>query len=126
MVHPNFGEIYDAVNKNWILQDDCPQSHEDFARLAVGWYAAGARVIGGCCRTNPITIRNIGNELEKVHSRVVRFLKNRIVHFLVCFGGSFERLHLLFVFPFSSVRFVQNEVRAAYCRKRWLLRRGVA
>ncbi|WET39794.1 homocysteine S-methyltransferase [Citrobacter enshiensis] len=50
VVYPNSGEHYDAVSKSW------HQHGESGARLAdylPQWLAAGARLIGGCCRTTP-------------------------------------------------------------------------
>jgi homocysteine S-methyltransferase len=49
VVYPNSGEHYDAANKQW---NGC--SHpSNFAQQAQQWYAYGARLIGGCCRTGP-------------------------------------------------------------------------
>ena len=50
VVYPNSGEQYDAVSKTW------HHHGEHCARLAdylPQWQAAGARLIGGCCRTTP-------------------------------------------------------------------------
>ena len=55
MVYPNSGEKYNPVHKVW-QGERCPA---DFARLANGWHKAGAKVIGGCCRTGPKHIRGI-------------------------------------------------------------------
>ncbi len=48
VAYPNGGGDYDAVNKRWLGGCGAP-----LAALAPGWYAAGARLIGGCCRTTP-------------------------------------------------------------------------
>ncbi|HFZ8993949.1 TPA: homocysteine S-methyltransferase [Citrobacter freundii] len=56
VVYPNSGEQYDAVSKTWrhrgeeraLLADYLPQ-----------WRAAGARLIGGCCRTTPADIAGL-------------------------------------------------------------------
>lgn len=55
VVYPNSGEIFDASNKTWsgIVTAD------DWACAAQEWVAAGARIIGGCCRTGPAHIRAI-------------------------------------------------------------------
>ncbi|MCI6752360.1 MAG: homocysteine S-methyltransferase family protein, partial [Selenomonas bovis] len=53
VVYPNTGETYDAVTKTW---HGSPTPYGDFVRA---WYAAGARLIGGCCRTTPDDIRGI-------------------------------------------------------------------
>jgi homocysteine S-methyltransferase len=49
LAYPNSGEIYDATTKGWSA------IHETraFADAAPEWHAAGARLIGGCCRTQP-------------------------------------------------------------------------
>jgi homocysteine S-methyltransferase len=49
VVYPNSGEHYDAANKQW---HGCSHS-DNFAQQAQEWYAYGARLIGGCCRTGP-------------------------------------------------------------------------
>jgi homocysteine S-methyltransferase len=49
VVYPNSGETYDASDKTWHGVTDC----EAFGVQARAWYEAGARVIGGCCRTTP-------------------------------------------------------------------------
>lgn len=38
--------------------------HEKFEDLAKKWKEAGARLIGGCCRTNPATIQAISSVLK--------------------------------------------------------------
>ena len=47
LAYPNSGERYDAVAKTWL------GSAEGFAAQSRSWYEAGARLIGGCCRTTP-------------------------------------------------------------------------
>jgi homocysteine S-methyltransferase len=49
LVYPNSGEIYDATKNRW---DGDPVFHS-FGEEAREWYKAGARLIGGCCRTTP-------------------------------------------------------------------------
>lgn len=53
VVYPNSGETYDPVTKSW---KGSPVAYADYAR---SWYDAGARLIGGCCRTTPEDIRNV-------------------------------------------------------------------
>ena len=55
LVYPNSGETYDATNNDW-KGDPVIDS---FGEQAKEWYAAGARLIGGCCRTTPEDIRAI-------------------------------------------------------------------
>ena len=53
VVYPNSGETYDASDKSW------HGAAEDFGTIARRWRTAGARLIGGCCRTTPCEIANI-------------------------------------------------------------------
>lgn len=55
VVYPNSGEQYDAAQHCW----SGVASAVDFAAAAPQWRAAGARLIGGCCRTTPEHIRAI-------------------------------------------------------------------
>jgi homocysteine S-methyltransferase len=52
LVYPNRGEGWDAVAKCWIEDSGV----DEFGTLARRWYTAGARLIGGCCRTTPADI----------------------------------------------------------------------
>ncbi len=61
VVYPNSGETYDANTKTWSGEDTC----EAFASDARMWYEAGARVIGGCCRTTPQHIRELAAQFVK-------------------------------------------------------------
>lgn len=55
MVYPNRGEGWDAVAKRWIAE----RGVDEFGSLAQRWFNAGARLIGGCCRTTPTDIAAI-------------------------------------------------------------------
>lgn len=55
IVYPNSGEIYDPATKTWLGETDC----DAFGAQAQEWYTAGARIIGGCCRTTPEHIRAV-------------------------------------------------------------------
>ncbi|HEY3476803.1 MAG TPA: homocysteine S-methyltransferase family protein, partial [Anaerolineales bacterium] len=57
IVYPNSGETYNAANDEW---NDEPVL-ESFGEQAREWYKAGARLIGGCCRTTPEDIHVIAN-----------------------------------------------------------------
>ncbi len=59
VVYPNSGESYDAARKRW----DGPRSPVDFVAAAQGWVDAGARLVGGCCRTGPDHIRRLRSAL---------------------------------------------------------------
>jgi homocysteine S-methyltransferase len=55
IAYPNSGERYDATAKHWHgAAPDRP-----FAALSDEWFDAGARIIGGCCRTTPKDIAAI-------------------------------------------------------------------
>jgi len=53
LVYPNSGEVYDAATYSWHGETSC----DAFGEQAQQWYAAGAQIIGGCCRTTPAHIR---------------------------------------------------------------------
>ena len=57
LVYPNSGETYDASKHNW----KGVRVYESFAEEAKEWYKAGARLIGGCCRTTPEDIQVIAS-----------------------------------------------------------------
>src|SRR4051812_12262368 len=57
VVYPNSGEGWDAVSRRWtgvpgIATDDVP-----------AWVAAGARLVGGCCRVRPEHVAAIARRL---------------------------------------------------------------
>ena len=47
IVYPNSGEVWDGENRVWV-----GTAGMDTA-LAADWVAAGARIVGGCCRVRP-------------------------------------------------------------------------
>jgi homocysteine S-methyltransferase len=55
VVYPNSGEDWDAEARCWTGSSD----PAEFGQQAQQWYAAGAQLIGGCCRTRPDHIRQI-------------------------------------------------------------------
>jgi homocysteine S-methyltransferase len=57
LAYPNSGETYDAAKNDW---NGDPVFHS-FGERAREWYDAGARLIGGCCRTTPEDIRVISS-----------------------------------------------------------------
>jgi homocysteine S-methyltransferase len=59
LVYPNSGETYDAVRRLWVGLSE-PQ---EFGELSERWRAAGASLIGGCCRTGPDHVRAIRRRL---------------------------------------------------------------
>ena len=58
VVYPNKGETYNSDTKTWEPTDNCHLSFVDNAQI---WKAAGAKVIGGCCRTSPADIQQLKN-----------------------------------------------------------------
>ncbi|WP_129674992.1 homocysteine S-methyltransferase [Candidatus Chloroploca sp. Khr17] len=55
VVYPNSGEEYKVASRSW--SGEC--SSADFGAQARTWYALGAQLIGGCCRTTPDHIRAV-------------------------------------------------------------------
>jgi homocysteine S-methyltransferase len=61
IAYPNSGEAYDAAGKSWHGN----AAAVPVAARALEWYRAGARLIGGCCRTRPADIHAIRQELQR-------------------------------------------------------------
>jgi homocysteine S-methyltransferase len=57
VVYPNSGEAYDASRHRWVGS----RAPGDFGRLAAEWRAAGARLVGGCCRTGQDEVRAVSH-----------------------------------------------------------------
>jgi homocysteine S-methyltransferase len=55
VAYPNSGETWDAERQAWRAGADVL----DWGEAARSWHEAGARLIGGCCRTTPATIRRL-------------------------------------------------------------------
>lgn len=64
IVYPNSGEAYDPSTNAWHGETSC----DSFGLQSKDWYEAGARLIGGCCRTTPGHIREIKNWASRVVS----------------------------------------------------------
>ncbi|MCO7510786.1 homocysteine S-methyltransferase [Serratia fonticola] len=62
LVYPNSGEHYDAVSKTW---HSCGNHQHHLINQLADWQHAGARLIGGCCRTTPADIQAIA---ERCHA----------------------------------------------------------
>lgn len=61
VVYPNSGEQYDATSKTWHSEASGCTLTDNLS----AWQAAGAKLIGGCCRTTPADI----SAIAKQHSR---------------------------------------------------------
>ena len=59
IAYPNSGETWNAEDGTW----SGTSTPIDYASAAKGWVAAGARIVGGCCRTGPEHIRAISEAL---------------------------------------------------------------
>ena len=55
LVYPNSGEGWDAEHRCWTGSTD----PAEFGVSAGNWFAAGAAIIGGCCRTRPAHVRQV-------------------------------------------------------------------
>lgn len=58
--YPNSGEVYDAASHTW----SGDRSYGRLAEHVLQWRTAGARLIGGCCRTGPEDIEQIVKTLR--------------------------------------------------------------
>lgn len=61
IVYPNSGEYYSAVTNTWHGET----SSDKFGRQSQEWYANGATLIGGCCRTTPGHIHEVSHWARK-------------------------------------------------------------
>jgi homocysteine S-methyltransferase len=64
LVYPNSGEGWDAEGRCWIGKTD----PADFGMGAAEWFAAGAQIVGGCCRTRPAHIHEVARAAEGIGS----------------------------------------------------------
>ena len=58
VVYPNSGEVWDAASRSW--HGDATATFADVD----AWVEAGARLIGGCCRTTPEDIAGLARRLK--------------------------------------------------------------
>ncbi|CAN0558434.1 unnamed protein product, partial [Ectocarpus sp. 12 AP-2014] len=69
VAYPNSGEEWDASARDWVKGTGLREGRagggaEEFGRMARDeWFAAGARVVGGCCRTCPAHVAEIRRAL---------------------------------------------------------------
>jgi homocysteine S-methyltransferase len=64
VAYPNSGERYDAVARRWRGSSD-PADWGERAKL---WRGAGARLVGGCCRTGPAHVRAVRAAVARTES----------------------------------------------------------
>jgi homocysteine S-methyltransferase len=57
VVYPNSGETWDGPHRRWTGRPEFDPAD------VVSWVAAGARLVGGCCRVGPAEIRAISRTL---------------------------------------------------------------
>ncbi|HEV2487555.1 MAG TPA: homocysteine S-methyltransferase [Terracidiphilus sp.] len=62
IVYPNSGEGWDATARCWTGTSD----PADFGAMATEWFAAGAQLVGGCCRTRPAHIREVAQAAARL------------------------------------------------------------
>ncbi len=60
VAYPNSGELYDAATRSW----RGASTTRDWSQLARTWHRAGARLVGGCCRTGPRHVEAIRSALH--------------------------------------------------------------
>lgn len=63
LVYPNSGEVYNGIDKSWHTLHDTELPSELWQPAK--WVARGASVVGGCCRTTPEIIRDIGINIRQ-------------------------------------------------------------
>lgn len=61
LVYPNSGEGWDAAARSWTGKTD----PSEFGAGAMEWFAAGAEIVGGCCRTRPAHIQEVARVAAK-------------------------------------------------------------
>lgn len=61
VVYPNSGDRYEAARKVWLASGEAI----DFAQASQEWHDLGATLVGGCCGTGPLQIRQIRERLVR-------------------------------------------------------------
>jgi homocysteine S-methyltransferase len=65
LIYPNSGEGWDAEHRCWTGSTDPAL----FGSMASQWFAAGAQLIGGCCRTRPAHIHQVAESALRHDAR---------------------------------------------------------
>ncbi|AXG83072.1 homocysteine S-methyltransferase [Streptomyces paludis] len=58
VVYPNGGGVWEPTARRWLGAED------EGADLAPSWLAAGAALVGGCCRVGPAEIRKLADRVS--------------------------------------------------------------
>ena len=61
VVYPNSGEGWDAGTRRWTGTGAAAR----FGGMAADWFADGAQIVGGCCRTRPAHIREVAGAVRR-------------------------------------------------------------
>ena len=61
VVYPNNGDVYNPNSKTWKANSQA----DSFSDLVPKWLDAGAKLIGGCCRTTPEDIKEVAQYINK-------------------------------------------------------------
>ena len=55
-----------------MLRSEDNPTHILFGALASEWFAAGAQIVGGCCRTGPAQIHEVAEAAVESESRMTK------------------------------------------------------
>jgi homocysteine S-methyltransferase len=61
VVYPNSGEGWNPTARRWTGTNAAAR----FGGMAADWYADGAQIVGGCCRTRPAHIRQVTETVKR-------------------------------------------------------------
>ena len=61
VVYPNSGEGWDPTARRWTGHGAAAR----FGGMAADWFADGAQIVGGCCRTRPAHIRQVADAAHR-------------------------------------------------------------
>jgi homocysteine S-methyltransferase len=59
VVYPNSGEGWNAKDRCWVPAEAA--GNAQFGKQAQEWFAAGAQIVGGCCRVGPACIAEVAS-----------------------------------------------------------------
>jgi homocysteine S-methyltransferase len=61
VVYPNSGEGWNPAARSWTGNSAAAR----FGSMAAEWFAGGAQIVGGCCRTRPAHIRQVAEAAQR-------------------------------------------------------------